>query len=65
MITEKEFRENTGYKCSYEEYKACYCPECDRDGSPHREAYRRYPRVDGGLGLCPNLALLNKKVTEI
>ena len=19
-----------GWKCSYEEYKACYCPDCDK-----------------------------------
>lgn len=28
-----------------------YCgEEC-----PHRGAYRRVPKIDGGLGLCPNL----------
>ena len=21
----------------------------------HRDAFRRMPRIDGGLGLCPNL----------
>ena len=21
----------------------------------HRDAYRRLPEIDGGLGLCPNL----------
>lgn len=23
--------------------------------APHREAFRRVPVIDGGLGLCPNL----------
>ena len=54
----EEFRERTAYKCSYEEYKACYCPNCDRTDCIHRDAYRRLPKIDGGLELCPNLVLL-------
>lgn len=55
MITRERFVEETNWKMSYEEYKKCYCPECKREECPHREVYRRVPRIDGGLGLCPNL----------
>ena len=58
MLSEQEFRENTSYKCSYEEYKACCCENCYRSGCVHRNAYRRLPIVDGGLGLCRNLSSL-------
>lgn len=54
MMTEERFKE-TSYKMSYEKYKKCYCPECTRKNCSHREAYRRVPEIDGGLGLCPNL----------
>lgn len=55
MMTEERFKE-TAYKMSYEEYKKCYCPECDkRKSCIHSGAYRRMPEIDGGLGLCPNL----------
>ena len=40
---------------SYEEYQKCDCTECTKEECPHREAYRRVPEIDGGLGLCPNL----------
>lgn len=53
MMTKEEFKKS-GYKCTYEEYKACYCPECKRH-CIHNGAYRRMPKIDGGLGLCPNL----------
>lgn len=53
MITKKRFAE-ANWKMSYEQYKACYCPECPRKDCPHRDAYRRVPKVDGGLGLCLN-----------
>lgn len=46
---------------SYEEYVACYCANCTRENCPHRGAYRRVPRIDGGLALCPNLRDLNAK----
>ncbi len=55
MITEQEFKNNTNWKMSYEEYKKCYCPECSRNECPHRNSFRRVPRIDGGLGLCSNL----------
>lgn len=54
MMTEERFKE-TNYKMSYKEYEKCYCPECDKEDCIHRDAYRRLPEIDGGLGLCPNL----------
>lgn len=54
MISRQEF-EQTRWKCSYEEYSACYCPDCDMENCKHRECYRRVPVIDGGLGLCPKL----------
>ena len=54
MMTEERFKE-TAYKMSYEEYKKCDCGECNNMHCPHRNAYRRMPEIDGGLGLCPNL----------
>jgi hypothetical protein len=54
MMTEERFKQ-TNWKMSYEEYKKCYCPGCNRKDCPHREAFRRVPVIDGGLGLCPNL----------
>lgn len=60
MITQEEFNK-TGWKMSYEEYKKCYCPECEsKESCIHRDAFRRVPSVDGGLGLCPNLRQLQK-----
>lgn len=55
MMSEFDFKNGTRWKMSYEEYKKCYCPECTRRNCPHREAFRRVPVIDGGLGLCPNL----------
>lgn len=60
MLSEHDFEECTLHKCSYTEYKACYCSDCERTECIHRDAYRRLPKIDGGLGLCPNLALLTK-----
>ena len=54
MMTEERFKD-TNYKMSYEEYKKCCCSECDKADCIHRNAYRRVPEIDGGLGLCPNL----------
>ena len=54
MITRERFAEKN-YKMSYEEYKKCCCSECDKKDCIHRDAYRRLPKIDGGLGLCPNL----------
>lgn len=54
MMTREEFF-MTNFKCTYEEYTKCYCPNCKDKDCPHREAYRRFPKIDGGLGLCHNL----------
>lgn len=53
-MTEERFKQ-TSYKMSFEEYKKCDCTECDKTDCIHRNAYRRMPGIDGGLGLCPNL----------
>lgn len=53
-MTEERFKQ-TSWKMSYEEYKKCYCPDCKRKDCLHREAFRRVPVIDGGLGVCPNL----------
>ena len=55
MTMSKERFKLTSYKMSYKEYKLCDCVECKRKNCIHRDAYRRLPRVDGGLGLCLNL----------
>lgn len=44
-------------RMSYEEFKACYCPECQKKDCPHRDNFRRLPISTGGLGLCPNLKI--------
>ena len=54
MMTEERFKE-TNYKMSYEEYKKCCWQRCMKEDCIHRDAYRRLPEIDGGLGLCPNL----------
>lgn len=54
MMSKERFAE-TNYKMSYEEYQKCYCPKCKMENCIYRDAYRRLPRIDGGLGLCPNL----------
>ena len=53
-MTREEF-ERSNWKMTYEEYMACYCPKCKNHECVHRECFRRLPKVDGGLGLCPNL----------
>ena len=53
-MTREEFAK-TSWEMTYEEYQLCYCPNCDKVNCPHRDAYRRVPVIDGGLGLCPNL----------
>lgn len=30
IMSEERFKEGTSYKMSYEEYKTCYCPDCER-----------------------------------
>lgn len=54
-MTREQFENNTSWKMSYEEYKKCDCTQCDKRDCIHRDAFRRMPRIDGGLGLCPNL----------
>ena len=58
-MTKEEFA-NTGWRCTYEEFVACYCPNCYNIDCVHRDAFRRVPKVDGGLALCPNLRNVNK-----
>lgn len=54
--TRKDFEQNTNWKMSYEEYQSCYCPTCkDSVECIHSGAFRRVPKIDDGLGLCPNL----------
>lgn len=55
MFTKEEFETRTNWKMTYDEYKKCYCPSCEKKNCIHRGAYRRVPQIDGGLGLCPNL----------
>lgn len=54
-MTREQFEHNTNWKMSYEEFEKCNCTKCDREGCIHREAFRRVPKCDGGLNLCPNL----------
>ena len=56
MMTLERFQE-TDYKMTYEEYQKCCCSECDEKRTcKHKDAYRRLPEIDGGLGLCMNLS---------
>lgn len=52
---EKEFFRTTAYTCSYQEFRSFQCMNCERFYCIHRGAFRRVPKKDGGLGLCPNL----------
>lgn len=54
-MTREEFVNNTGWKMTYEEFLMCDCTICNKKHCVHRDAFRRMPRIDGGLGLCPNL----------
>ncbi len=49
------FETNANYKMTYEEFQKRGCTQCDKKDCTHHGAYRRTPRIDGGLGLCPNL----------
>lgn len=55
MFTLEEFEARTNWKMSYAEYVACCYERYNREGCPHRDAFRRVPFADGGLALCPNL----------
>lgn len=54
MMTRERF-EQTNYKMSFDQYQKCDCTCCSKDDCKHRNAYRRFPEIDGGLGLCPKL----------
>lgn len=54
-MTREQFKNNTSWKMSYEEFQKCDCTHCDKENCVHRNAYRRVPVIDGGLELCPNL----------
>lgn len=54
VLSKEEFLNNTNWKMTYEEYLKCHCGTCDRN-CIHRGCFRRVPRIDGGLGLCPRL----------
>lgn len=53
-MTRDKFKE-TSWKMTYEEYQTCDCTQCKKEHCIHREAFRRVSKIDGGLGLCPNL----------
>lgn len=53
-MTKEQFENNTNWKMTFEEFQKCDCKHCNKD-CVHREAFRRVPVIDGGLGLCPNL----------
>lgn len=55
-MTREEFENNTSWNMTYEEFEKCNCSKCKEKNCIHREAYRRVPRCDSGLGLCPNLS---------
>lgn len=59
--TREEFN-RMAWRCTYEEYIAMYCPECDKEDCKHRECFRRVPVIDGGLALCPNLKTVKEEV---
>ena len=54
-MTKEHFENNTNWKMTFEEFQKCDCTQCDKKDCIHREAFRRVPVIDGGLGLCPNL----------
>ncbi len=55
IMLKERFENGTNWKMSYEEYQKCYCLDCNNKDCIHRDTYRRVPKIDGGLGLCPNL----------
>lgn len=68
MVT-KEILQKTNFKMSLDEYQRCDCASCGRQNCVHKNAYRRFPKIDGGLGLCYNLdafykAHIYKKLDE-
>ena len=54
----RDWFEKSAWRCDYDKYLLCYCPDCRiKDSCKHSGCYRRVPEIDGGLGLCPNLNL--------
>lgn len=56
VMIREQFEKNTNWKMSFEEFQKCDCTRCKEVACPHREAFRRVPVIDGGLGLCPHLS---------
>lgn len=54
MMTREEFGKRH-WSMTFEEFIKCDCTECERGDCIHRNAYRRFPEIDGGLALCPRL----------
>lgn len=54
-MTKEQFENNTNYKMTWGEFQKCNCSNCNKEDCIHRGAFRRVPRIDGGLALCPNL----------
>ena len=54
-MTKEHFENNTNWKMTFEEFQKCDCTHCNKKDCIHRNAFRRVPVIDGGLGLCPNL----------
>ena len=54
-MTKEHFENNTNWKMTFEEFQKCDCTCCDKKDCIHRNAFRRVPVIDGGLGLCHNL----------
>ncbi len=46
------------WNCTFEEYKSFQCSDCNEKNCLHRGAYRRVPKLDGGLALCSRLQAL-------
>ena len=47
------------YRTCFSEYgkaAACECSHCNRENCPHREAYCRILKEDGGMEVCPILS---------
>lgn len=60
-MTKEHFENNKNWKMTWEEFQKCDCSKCNKENCIHREAFRRVPKVDGGLSLCPNLVPTNKR----
>ena len=55
MMTREQF-EKMELDMTYNEWKACYCNECNRkDDCVYYHSHKRFPESAGGRALCPNL----------